>query len=132
MQLPLDNRYEAPFFDHETKDYLQNGGRRLNSGEPYTAEQLEGCLLTGHVPFEAAAQYSKPLKDTIRDCLHYDPRARTPIQDLKELTASYREEYSARPESKQDPLVIKLDEKMDRFRIGQRYSPLSEEDDEEE
>lgn len=123
MNLPY---LSAPFFDHESEHTGLRPARRLNNGAPYNKSQLNRFLLTGHKPFEASHQYSPLLRATIRGCLNYLPKDRPNVQALKNLTEK-QSRLSMEKAGDTGDLLVKLDGKMEQFRVGRAYMPLPEE-----
>lgn len=132
MNLPYYSAFEAPFYDHGSEHTGIKPARRLNNGESYTGNNLKSFLLTGHKPFEASHQYSKLLRATIRSCLQFLPKHRATLQRLKKITEQERKMHMEKDESSGE-LWIKINGKMEEFRVGQRYvPPLEESEDEDE
>lgn len=116
MNLPYHTEYIAPFYDDAASHTGVTSFRRLNNGQPYSAQDLNKFLMTGDAPFEAAKQYSPQLRQAIRKCLLYHPRQRIKIAALKAFTKQYRDKYM--DEEGAEELVVRVDGRLEGFGVG--------------
>jgi hypothetical protein len=60
--------------------------RALINSIPYTLADL-GNLLQGQPPYDSVLRYSDELRSLVRNCLHYDPAARSELNQLQSTIA---------------------------------------------
>jgi hypothetical protein len=118
----------APFLDDSGTEgwYLVNGEENFRNS--LSAEA--GQFLSGKMPYEASVRYSAESKNLARQCLSYQQNDRPSVRKLKKMIVEYRKEDLFN--NAKEPLQIRVETYMDKFRSGARVDTTEEGDPEEE